>query len=1108
MVALAAPEPPDPDDERVERPLVDELINRAVKRRICVVIGAAGWGKTTAVATWSRGRRTAWLRHEDHEGNADRLLARLVEAVQASVSPATPGQDAVAANPYQPAPSVAALCAWLHGAASEDLTVVLDDLHWLPPDGDPVAVVEGLCQRLPHWLHLVLISRRDLPFSLQRLRGRGLVMEIYAPDLAFTVAEVDALLRKTVGDDPPGLAGRVWEQTAGWPAAVQSAVEMLRVVGTDQRLGIVSALCRPGERFHSYLAEEVIGAAPECVQQQLRRLAIAKQARYTTETMWTASESTVLLAELARQGLVRRIEGGSGWVLVRPLQDFFDQEVTPTSGERKALHLAAALECLERDAPAAALRHLLAAGDHVRCAALIRERGDAMVASGHIEAVLEATELPAEYLDDPRICRTLGHAHQVRGHWAEALQHFRRAGLDRDELDPGLAWRAGLVAFAQGEFPEIQALLRRARLDREDTADETRMLVLAATAYRMVGDLTNLRTMATRARAAARRCDDPGAWAGVQSLFAMLAAAEGDWRQADAQCTNAMRSATATDDLLQLAWIRIFRAFHQFEAGAPQEALADSEVALSIAERCKNPFFIAHALTTRGRALARLGMLEEAGDDFTTAIDLFQHIGSRFLAWPLNAVGDLHRTRGQLMRARTAYEEALTLAEPYHEVFGLTSALIGLARVAVADDPELAHQLADRAVAVEEGLRKVPTLLARGWVELISGDRHDAVADANRAAVAARQRRDNPGLAEVITLRVLASRDRAYATSLQEAIDIWQETGCRLEEAATRIVAARLDAPIPRLDDHLADRILRDHGVDVASRQAAGPLGVLVRSSPPVFIQTLGLFRITRNGAPVPIASKAKKARELLKILIARRRPTLRDQLMELLWPEAQPAVSSNRLSVLLSTIRELMQTEPGDEEPLITIDGAITLNPAQVRVDVEDFLSQANSALKAHRSAAPDATVRLVAAVAVHTGDFLEDDPYQEWAIDLAEEVRATHIAVLRALAGRLRDAGDIDAAVQYMLQLLRQDRYDEEAHLSLVRTLFDAGRLGQARAHYKNYVRRMKEIDVEPSPPPRVVPRGQNRYQAVHAPTSAAQPRAQEGPTRPTHPSPPDAR
>jgi len=161
----------------------------------------------------------------------------------------------------------------------------------------------------------------------------------------------------------------------------------------------------------------------------------------------------------------------------------------------------------------------------------------------------------------------------------------------------------------------------------------------------------------------------------------------------------------------------------------------------------------------------------------------------------------------------------------------------------------------------------------------------------------------------------------------------------------------------------------------------------------------------------------------------------------------------------------------------LTTIDGAVSLNPAQVRVDVEDFLSQANDALKAHRSEAPDATVRLVAADAAHTGDFLEDDPYQEWAVDLTEEVRVTYIAVLRALAARLREAGDTDAAVQCTLRLLRQDRYDEEAHLSLVTILIDAGRLGQARAHYKNYVRRMKEIDIQPSPLPNMTPRASRR-------------------------------
>jgi len=56
---------------------------------------------------------------------------------------------------------------------------------------------------------------------------------------------------------------------------------------------------------------------------------------------------------------------------------------------------------------------------------------------------------------------------------------------------------------------------------------------------------------------------------------------------------------------------------------------------------------------------------------------------------------------------------------------------------------------------------------------------------------------------------------------LQDAIGIWHETGCSLEEAATRVVAANIGAPIPHLDAGLADRTLRDHGVSVELRRAA-----------------------------------------------------------------------------------------------------------------------------------------------------------------------------------------------------------------------------------------------------------------------------------------------
>jgi len=79
---------------------------------------------------------------------------------------------------------------------------------------------------------------------------------------------------------------------------------------------------------------------------------------------------------------------------------------------------------------------------------------------------------------------------------------------------------------------------------------------------------------------------------------------------------------------------------------------------------------------------------------------------------------------------------------------------------------------------------------------------------------------------------------------------------------------------------------------------------------------------------------------------------------------------------------------------------------------------------------------------------------------------VRAAHIALLRALTARLRDAGATDDAVRYTLRVLEQDRYDEEAYRTLIGVLFQAGRRGEAQRHYQNYVRRMAEIDVRPSP------------------------------------------
>ena len=71
------------------------------------------------------------------------------------------------------------------------LALVLDDLHALAPERRRDArAVEALCRQAPADLHVVLASRTEPPFSIDRLRGQGQVLELGGADLAFDADEV------------------------------------------------------------------------------------------------------------------------------------------------------------------------------------------------------------------------------------------------------------------------------------------------------------------------------------------------------------------------------------------------------------------------------------------------------------------------------------------------------------------------------------------------------------------------------------------------------------------------------------------------------------------------------------------------------------------------------------------------------------------------------------------------------------------------------------------------------------------------------------------------------------------------------------------------------
>jgi DNA-binding SARP family transcriptional activator len=143
----------------------------------------------------------------------------------------------------------------------------------------------------------------------------------------------------------------------------------------------------------------------------------------------------------------------------------------------------------------------------------------------------------------------------------------------------------------------------------------------------------------------------------------------------------------------------------------------------------------------------------------------------------------------------------------------------------------------------------------------------------------------------------------------------------------------------------------------------------------------------------------------------------------------------------------------------------SLELRVDTVAVDVVDFLHTAAEAIEP-RSEGEDqlAEARLSAADRLYTGDFLEEDPYEDWTVDCREAARAAALEVSRLLARAAHRRGDDEGASRHLRRLLERDPYDEGAWLALVAAQSRLNRHGEARRQHMLYARRMAELDIAP--------------------------------------------
>jgi DNA-binding SARP family transcriptional activator len=126
-----------------------------------------------------------------------------------------------------------------------------------------------------------------------------------------------------------------------------------------------------------------------------------------------------------------------------------------------------------------------------------------------------------------------------------------------------------------------------------------------------------------------------------------------------------------------------------------------------------------------------------------------------------------------------------------------------------------------------------------------------------------------------------------------------------------------------------------------------------------------------------------------------------------------------------------------------------VRLDVAEVRLDL-DRLDRAADARD------------LAEVVHLYHGEFLPEDPYEDWATPARDHARRVYLRAAHGLVEQALAAGDHDRVADHAVRIVLADPFDEAGHHRLIAALAAVGRLGEARHAHDAYALRMNELDV----------------------------------------------
>jgi len=418
--ALTKYRPPTGARQLVVRTRLIDTLRAGGRRRLFVIHGSAGFGKTTLAAQWREALiaddvTVAWLTIDDDDNNVVSFLLHLIDALR-TVRP-TLGQESRHALEERGADAERyALTSLINEIDQSDtrIAVVIDDWH-RASDAATIAALTYLLDHGSHHLQVVVTSRTRAGLPFGRMRVRDELVEIDAAALRFDVSESHAFLVELGGLplDKTDVAN-LEQTTDGWIAALQLASLTLR--DCDEPAAMIGRMSGRHHLLGEYLAENVLDSLqPEILDFLMATSLTERISGELASALAGVPHGQALLEEVEDRNLfLRRLDEDREWFRYHHLfAQYLQRRLQRDQPERiKPLHATASRWFADHQMMREAVHHAVAAGEDERAIELIELHGTDLMQHTQMSAFqVLISNLPQRLAAlSPRLQLTIGWA--------------------------------------------------------------------------------------------------------------------------------------------------------------------------------------------------------------------------------------------------------------------------------------------------------------------------------------------------------------------------------------------------------------------------------------------------------------------------------------------------------------------------------------------------------------------------------------------------------------------------------------------------------------------------------------------------------------------------